>query len=170
MTPVARSFQIVVLGAGPSGLRAAREVHKACLSYIVLEAMDRVGGKTLSVPTSSESKGIIDLGASWTNDTSQSEIYNWAREFGFDLVQKRTEGNNLYRDKNKDVHYIPVEMSAKASESEHFEQVEQFMHGLEDYADKCDIDNPSQGPNAKTFDSMTVKDFIGSFNHPLNQR
>lgn len=116
---MAQKFQVVIVGAGLSGLRAAREVHNAGLSYIVLEAMDRVGGKTLSVHAS-DGHGAVDLGASWINDTSQSEIYKLAKEFGFDLVEQRTEGNSLYRDEMGQVHCIPFEMPAKVSLSCNF--------------------------------------------------
>lgn len=109
------SFQVVVVGAGLSGLRAARELHNAGLSYVVLEAMDRVGGKTLSVQASPGGKGVLDMGAAWINDTTQSEIYNLAKEFGFDLVEQRTGGTNLYKDDNGEVHCIPYGMPAKVN-------------------------------------------------------
>lgn len=118
-----QSVQVVIVGAGLSGLRAAREVHEAGLSYVVLEAMDHVGGKTLSVPAAQGAKGVIDMGAAWINDTSQSEIYSLAKEFGFDLVEQRTEGNNLYRDEKGEVHCIPFGMPANASS--------QKNHGLQ---------------------------------------
>ncbi|KAJ4198805.1 hypothetical protein NW767_008796 [Fusarium falciforme] len=37
-----QKVQVVIVGAGLSGLRAATEIHAAGLSYVVLEAMDRV--------------------------------------------------------------------------------------------------------------------------------
>lgn len=97
---------VIVIGAGLSGLQAAVDLDKAGLSYIVLEANDRVGGKTLSVPSSSKSDGIVDLGAAWINDSSQKEMYALAQEFGFDLVVQRTEGLSLDQS-NGTTHAIP---------------------------------------------------------------
>lgn len=109
------SFQVVIVGAGLSGLRAAREIHNAGRSYVVLEAMGRVGGKTLSIQASPGSKGVLDMGAAWINDTSQSEVYNLAKQFEFDLVEQRTGGINLYKDNQGEVHAIPYGMPAKVS-------------------------------------------------------
>ncbi|KAI8723025.1 Amine oxidase [Fusarium sp. LHS14.1] len=156
-------FQVIIVGAGLSGLRAAREVHNAGLSYIVLEAMDHVGGKTLSVKASSNGKGIVDLGATWLNDTSQSAIYGLAREFGFDLVEQRVGGVSLYQDHEREVHTIPFGMPAKM-EPDQLEQAEQLLATIGEYAERCDLDNPSGGPDAKHLDSITVKDFADQFN------
>lgn len=46
-----KQADVVVVGAGLSGLRAALKVQAAGLSCIVVEAIDRVGGKTLTVPS-----------------------------------------------------------------------------------------------------------------------
>lgn len=85
---------VVVVGAGLSGLRAAVDVQKAGFSCVVLEAEDRVGGKTLSVP-SSEGAGFVDVGAAWINDTNQSYMYAMAQKYGINLEVQRTEGLNL---------------------------------------------------------------------------
>lgn len=92
------STQIIIVGAGLSGLRAATEVHNAGLSYLVLEAMNRVGGKTLSLPTPPNNTATVDLGAAWINDSNQSEMFALAKEFGFQLVKQRTEGKALGSD------------------------------------------------------------------------
>jgi monoamine oxidase len=144
--------------------------------------MDRVGGKTLSVQASPGSEGVLDMGAAWINDTTQSEIYNLAKEFGFDLVEQRTGGTNLYKDDNGEVHCIPYGMPAKVNQifilcvmtpsntlqldEEQLEQVDQLFQTLAEYAEKCDLEHPAEGPDAKQLDSITVKEFADGFGDP----
>ncbi|RBA13538.1 hypothetical protein FPRO05_02331 [Fusarium proliferatum] len=51
-------------------------------------------------------------------------------------------------------------------EPEQLKEVDQFMQLLSEYAEKCDIDNPSDGPDARHLDSITVADFVAGFNDP----
>lgn len=82
---------VVVVGAGLSGLQAAHDVQIAGLSCIVLEARDRVGGKTWTQPTKSGS--FVDLGAAWINDSNQSKMYALAKRFDLDLIEQLVNGN-----------------------------------------------------------------------------
>jgi hypothetical protein len=70
-------YGVVVIGAGLSGLEAARNIHKSGLSVLVLEAKDRIGGKIRSV--SNDGNGFVEHGAAWINDTNQSECGPWLK-------------------------------------------------------------------------------------------
>ena len=54
-----RHADAIVVGAGLSGLMAARTLAESGASVVVLEARDRVGGRTYSVEVGSER---VDLG------------------------------------------------------------------------------------------------------------
>ncbi|MCB0101776.1 MAG: FAD-dependent oxidoreductase [Anaerolineales bacterium] len=71
--------EVLVLGAGISGLAAARTLMGDDWDVIVLEARDRVGGRiwtdtTLGVP--------LDMGASWIHGESGNPITELAKQFG----------------------------------------------------------------------------------------
>lgn len=84
---------VIVVGAGLSGLAAARKLHAAGKSFVVLEARDRVGGKTLTHHTRG---GVIEIGAAWVNEHAQPRICALAKESGSELVKQYVEGKNVY--------------------------------------------------------------------------
>ncbi|KAK1143553.1 hypothetical protein N8T08_006359 [Aspergillus melleus] len=94
---VNETTDVIIIGAGLAGLSAAHDVLRAGLSCVVLEARDRVGGKTWSTPLS-DGKGVIDLGAAWINDTNQSKIYALAQRYGVELIEQNTQGNASFQD------------------------------------------------------------------------
>ncbi|KAE8332935.1 hypothetical protein BDV39DRAFT_199939 [Aspergillus sergii] len=80
-------FDVVIIGAGMSGLQAAVSAKQAGLSFCVVEARDRAGGKVWSIPLAS-GRGTADLGASWINDEPQPRITAYIRKFKMDTVSQ----------------------------------------------------------------------------------
>ena len=58
-------FDVIVVGAGISGLAAAKEIQDAGKSVVILEARDRIGGRITSVPLQTVPGGVVDIGAAW---------------------------------------------------------------------------------------------------------
>ncbi|MDO0972790.1 flavin monoamine oxidase family protein [Mycolicibacterium frederiksbergense] len=58
-----RDAEVIVVGAGMSGLVAARELHARGIDVLVLEAADRTGGRAMSATTTLGSR--VDLGGQW---------------------------------------------------------------------------------------------------------
>ena len=83
---------VVVVGAGFAGLSAARALVSAGKTALVLEARDRVGGRTFTKPIE---KGLwIDLGGQWIGST-QHEIAALVEELGITTFPTWSRGENL---------------------------------------------------------------------------
>lgn len=84
---------VVVVGAGLSGLIAARTVARAGLTPLVLEADDRVGGRIL---TEEVLPGLpVELGAQWIGDTHH-RMFALAAELGVATYPQFDDGETSY--------------------------------------------------------------------------
>jgi monoamine oxidase len=83
---------VIVVGAGFAGLSAARALGNAGKSVIVLEARDRVGGRTFT--TKLDAGPWVDLGGQWIGPT-QHEICALVRELDIATFPTWTRGDNL---------------------------------------------------------------------------
>ena len=91
-----RIADVVIVGAGLSGLIAAREVLRAGLQPLVVEANDRVGGRIL---TEQPRPGVqVELGAQWIGDTHH-RMFALAAELGHQDVPAVRAGRDLLRDR-----------------------------------------------------------------------
>ncbi len=86
------SHQVIVIGAGLSGLQAAHSLQQAGVTCLVLEARDRVGGKLWST-TSALGKGTVELGGAWINDVNQPRAYGLAKNLGLEMIKQNISGD-----------------------------------------------------------------------------
>ena len=88
-----RKADVAVVGAGLAGLAAARAVAAAGKSVLLIEARDRVGGRTLNYPIGGGE--VIEIGGQWVGPT-QDRILALGKELGVDTFKVYNEGNNVY--------------------------------------------------------------------------
>ncbi len=88
-----REAEVLVLGAGISGLAAARTLVDKGVSVILLEARDRIGGRMWT----DTSLGLpLDLGASWIHGVKGNPITALAKQFGVETVVTDYDNGILY--------------------------------------------------------------------------
>jgi monoamine oxidase len=83
---------VAVVGAGLAGLSAARALTAAGLSVTVLEARDRVGGRTVNEPIGDGK--IVELGGQWVGP-GQDRVLDLIGELGLETFATFGEGRNL---------------------------------------------------------------------------
>ena len=87
-----READVVVVGAGLAGLAATRALEREGGNVVVLEARDRVGGRTLNEPVGDGK--IVEIGGQWVGPT-QDRLYELAAEFGIETFPTYIEGENV---------------------------------------------------------------------------
>ena len=93
-----RTADVVIVGAGLAGLAAARELRAAGRDAIVLEARDRVGGRTLNAPIGDGK--VVELGAQWVGPT-QDRVLALIRELGLETFPTWVAGKNIFEREGK---------------------------------------------------------------------
>jgi len=71
--------EIVVVGAGAAGIAAARRLHDRGRSVLLVEAMERVGGRAHTVNV----KNLpLDLGCGWLHSAERNPLARLAEMMG----------------------------------------------------------------------------------------
>jgi putrescine oxidase len=147
---------VVVVGAGPSGLTAARELKKAGLSVAVLEARDRVGGRTW---TDTVDGAMLEIGGQWVSP-DQTVLLELLDELGLQTYPRYREGASMYIGADGvPVRYagdtFPVDRDTEA-------EMDKLVRLLDGLAAEIGATEPWAHPKARELDTM-------SFHHWLRQ-
>jgi len=91
MQEASMQVDVVVVGGGLSGLIAARALEAGGHRVQVIEARDRVGGRTL---TEFSGGATLDLGGTWIGP-QQTRMVSLVEELGLQTHPQHTEGKNI---------------------------------------------------------------------------
>lgn len=88
---MSRDFDVIVVGAGLSGLVVADILSERGTSVCVVEAADRVGGRTHSARVG---RAMLDLGGQWVGP-QQEAVLELIQSLGIRLHDQYTEGKKV---------------------------------------------------------------------------
>src|SRR5262245_50789120 len=92
LVPGGRDADVIVVGAGLAGLVAARQLIAARRDVLVLEARDRVGGRTVNASIGAGK--VTEMGGQWVGPT-QDRVLARARDRGIETFPTYYEGRNI---------------------------------------------------------------------------
>ena len=140
---------VAVVGAGLAGLTAARELTAAGASVTVLEARDRVGGRTLNHPLGDGQ--VVEVGGQWIGPT-QDRLAALADSLGIATYPTYTRGEHLVefdgsvRRYTGDIPKLGPHVLADMT---------QAMAKLERMAKRVPLEDPWNAKGAERLDSQT---------------
>jgi monoamine oxidase len=140
---------VAIVGAGLAGLAAAKHVQEQGATAIVLEARDRVGGRTLNEPIGDGK--VVEVGGQWIGP-GQDRMAALAREMGVDTFRTHSAGENVIEFKGKLTRYrgtIPRIGPHVLAD------VAQAQLKIDRLAKKVPLEAPWTAPNARKLDSQT---------------
>lgn len=148
------SCDVIVVGAGMSGLTAARTLIDAGLKVAVVEARDRVGGRTLSKTLSNGV--VVDMGGQWVAPT-QRRVLKLVEDLGLTTFKTFNRGASVALRNGVAQRYtglLPTDNPDVAAD------VEQGMARIGELAASVPLESPWTHPLAAQLDQMTYAEWI----------
>ncbi|MGD9620088.1 MAG: flavin monoamine oxidase family protein [Mycolicibacterium sp.] len=151
-----------VIGAGFAGLTAALRLKRAGQKVALLEARDRVGGRTFTVD--GPNGCWIDRGGAWIGP-GQTAIYGLMQEFGVPSYKQYVDGKAMMVVDGKQYRYegtIPLTMSPWAAAN-----MGAVFLELGRLAKSIPLEEPWEARNAEKLDQTTLSGWL--HNHTLSK-
>ncbi|MBJ7608962.1 MAG: FAD-dependent oxidoreductase [Candidatus Dormibacteraeota bacterium] len=169
--PGSRSCDVVIVGAGLAGLTTARLLAQAGLTVVVVEARDRVGGRTLNHPLGDGR--VIEVGGQWVGPLPgepatatvpaqavykpQSRIYALAKQVGIGTFKTYNSGKYVDFSNGNRTTYdsstrIPADLSAPNAGL--------GLGLLNQMAAQIDTNAPYNHPKALQWDQQSVETWM----------
>ncbi|MER2135158.1 MAG: NAD(P)/FAD-dependent oxidoreductase [Arthrobacter sp.] len=145
---------VVIIGAGPSGLTAARKLKAAGLSVAVLEARDRVGGRTWSDTIDG---AFLEIGGQWISP-DQEALSELVDELGLETFPRYREGESVYIGADHRAVRYSGDMFPVAESTA--QEMERLIALLDELTAKTDPAAPWTHPDARALDTISFSAWL----------
>uniref|UniRef100_UPI00358FFB94 amine oxidase [flavin-containing]-like n=1 Tax=Myxine glutinosa TaxID=7769 RepID=UPI00358FFB94 len=148
-------IDVVVVGAGISGLFAARHLNSYGLKVVVLEARDRVGGRTYTIK--GPQCGHVDLGGAYVGPT-QNRLLRLAKELGV-ATYKINETERLVHFINGKRHPFTSTFPSSSNPLVWLD-LNNLWRTLDKMGEEIPTDAPWTAPHAQEWDKRSMQDLL----------
>ncbi|XP_071955677.1 amine oxidase [flavin-containing]-like [Antedon mediterranea] len=153
---MAETKDVIVIGGGISGLCAAKLLAESGVDVLVLEARDRVGGRTHTMRDSSVG-GYVDLGGSYVGRT-QDRLLRVAKELG---IESYPIDENAKISWVQDGRVYPFKGSFPTFYNPLvWMDINQVIRGIDSLGEKIPSADPWDCPDAEELDNTLMQDWI----------
>jgi monoamine oxidase len=151
---------VVVVGAGLSGLAAAKALIHGGKKVAVVEARGRVGGRVENKQL--KNGGVTELGAAFVGPT-QDDVLALIEELGLQTLDEYNEGSNLAVISGERLLYDSSSPVPDLDDASLLAAGTAFAT-LDAYAASIDVEAPWSHPNATQWDSFTLDTWLSQQN------
>jgi monoamine oxidase len=144
-----REVDVAIVGAGLAGLTAARELKKVGATVCVLEARDRVGGRTLDHPIGGGH--VVEGGGQWVGP-GQTRVLSLAKELGVATFPSYRDGKLVLS-----ISGLRFTRPADEADSADLKRVKRLLESL---AATVRLDAPWAAEHAREWDGETVAGWL----------